>query len=43
MVVISRVLRDGAWVMDPTDGYLFLSNEQLADLYCDQLIYFVRR
>lgn len=40
MVVLSRVERDGVWVMDPTEGYLFLAHEELSAIYRNQVVVF---
>ncbi|MEM8738623.1 MAG: cysteine peptidase family C39 domain-containing protein [Planctomycetota bacterium] len=42
MVVISRVTPDGVWIMDPTDGYLFLTNHQFEHVYRRQVIAFAQ-
>ena len=43
MVVISQIDRDGAWVMDPVEGYLYLKRSELQESFRQQVIVFTGR
>ncbi|MEM9420048.1 MAG: cysteine peptidase family C39 domain-containing protein [Planctomycetota bacterium] len=40
MVVITKVSDKGVWIIDPMDGYYYLADEEMVDLYRDQAIVF---
>jgi len=42
MVVISRILPDGVWIMDPVEGYMYLTTSAFVEVYRDQVIVFRR-